>query len=300
MSWLNYHHLYYFWVVAREGSIARATTILRLAQPTISSQLRQLEESFGERLLERRGRGLVLTETGQTVLRFADEIFAVGRELQQTLQGNPSSRPLRFAVGIADSLPKLTTYRLLWPAFQKNLPLRLIFRIDKIDHLLTELASHNLDLVLSDAPAPHTVRVRSFNHLLGESAVNLYAAPAIAARYSGRSPKALNGAPFILQTENSAVRRALDQWFSESNIQPKIVAEVEDVALLQVLGQQGLGIFAAPSVVEAQIRKSYGVRVVFRLPRVKARFFAISVERRLKHPGVLAIRKSARQDLFAG
>ncbi len=299
MSTLNYHHLYYFWVVAREGSIARATAILRLAQPTISAQLRQLENSFGEPLLERRGRGLVLTETGQTVLRFADEIFTIGRELQHTLHGKPSSRPLRFAVGIADSLPKLTTYRLLQPAFRKSLPFRLIFRIDKIDRLLTDLAAHHLDLVLSDAPASPTVRIRSFNHLLGESAVNLYAAPALAAKYRRGFPKSLDGAPFLLQSENSAVRRALDQWFSESNLQPKIVAEVEDVALLQVLGQQGLGLFAAPAVVESQIRKSYGVRVVARLKEVKARFYAISVERRLKHPGVIAICEKARKELFS-
>lgn len=298
-GWLNYHHLYYFWVVAHEGSIARATDVLRLAQPTISSQLRQLEGMVGEPLFERRGRGLALTEMGQTVLRFADEIFAVGRELEQTLRGQASGRPLRFTVGIANTLPRLTTYRLLEPAFRQPTPLRLVFRSDKTEHLLAELATHAVDLVLSDSPAPPTVRVRAFNHPLGESAVNIYGLPKLVQPYRRKFPESLNGAPFLLQSEHSAVRRALDQWFAEVGVRPKVVAEVEDVGLLQVLGQQGLGLFAAPAVVEPQIRKSYGATVLARLDKVRARFYAISVERKLKHPAVIAISESARGELFA-
>jgi len=298
MNPLNYHHLYYFWTVAREGSIARATSILHVAQPTISGQLRQLEESFGEKLFARRGRGLVLTDVGQTVYRFAEEIFGLGKELEDTVRGRPTGRPIRFAVGISDSLPKLTTYRLLEPAFRQATPFRNVFRIGKTERLLTALATHDLDLVLSDAPAPAGVRIRAFHHLLGESPTTIFGAANLAKKYRSEFPRSLSGAPFLVHAESSAIRRALDQWFAERTIQPKVIAELEDVALLQVLGQKGIGLFAAPSVVEKQIRKSYGVEVVGRIRKVRSRFYAISVERKLKHPGVVAISEAARSELF--
>ncbi len=296
---LNYQHLLYFWVVAREGGVQRATRVLNLAQPTISGQIKVLERQLGERLFVRRGRHLALTDVGQVVYRYADDIFTLGQELRETLAGLPSAgRPARFAVGISDSLPKLTTYRLLAPALEPAGRFRLLFRIGKTDALLSELAAHALDLVLTDAPPAAPPAVRTFSHLLGESGASVFAAPALAARLRRGFPASLDGAPWVLQAPNTALRRSLDAWFAEEGVRPGVVAEVEDVALLQVLGQEGLGVFAAPSVVEAEIRRAYGVRVVGRLARVRERFYAVSVERKLKHPAVVANSEAARRDLF--
>lgn len=294
---LNYHHLKYFGVVAREGSIARAARILGLSQATISAQLKELQAALGERLVERVGRGLVITEVGQITARYADEIFALGNELVNTVQGRPTRGPLRFTVGIADSLPKLTTFRLLRPALALG-PFRLVLRIDKTERLLADLANLSLDLVLADQPIPPSSKTRAYNHLLGECSVTVFGTPKLVARFRRNFPRSLDGAPLVLQTENTAVRRSLDQWFAAHEIRPLIVAEVEDVAMLQVLGQQGMGLFAAPSVVEKAIRRSYGVGVVGQLPAVRERFYAITVERKLKHPAAVAISESARDELF--
>ncbi|HEX5819383.1 MAG TPA: transcriptional activator NhaR [Gemmatimonadales bacterium] len=299
MQPLNYHHLLYFYVVAREGSIARATTVLDLTQPTISGQLRTLEQALGERLFERRGRNLVLTETGHVIYRYAEEIFSLGDELLRTLQGQPTSGPLRFAVGISDSLPKLTTYRLLAPALALQTPMRLLLRIGKTDQLLADLSIHALDLVLSDAPINPGVKVRAFNHLLGECDVTVFATAANAEKYRRNFPRSLQDAPFLLPTQGTALRRSLEQWFEAEDIHPTVAAEVEDVALLQVLGQEGLGLFAAPTVVEDEIKRQYGVRPVGRIEAVKERFYAISIDRKLKHPAVLAISKAAKNELFS-
>lgn len=296
---LNYQHLLYFWVVAREGSVARATGVLHLAQPTISGQLKVLERQLGERLFVRRGRHLALTDVGQVVYRYADEMFSIGQELREVLAGRPSAgRPARLAVGVSDSLPKLTTFRLLAPALEPPGRFRLVFRIGKAEALLAELATHALDLVLTDAPLAPTLAVRAFSHLLGESGVTVFGAPALAARYRRGHPHSLDGAPWVLQAPNTALRRSLDAWFAASGVRPEVMAEVEDVALLQVLGQAGLGVFAAPTVVESEIRRAYGVRVVGRLDGVRERFYAVSVERKLKHPGVVAISEGARRELF--
>ncbi|HEX8393235.1 MAG TPA: LysR family transcriptional regulator [Longimicrobium sp.] len=298
MPSLNYQHLYYFWVVAREGSIAAATHKLFVGQPTISAQIHALEQALGEKLFVRRGRGLALTETGQVAARFADEIFALGTEFMQTVKGQATGSPDRFAVGISDALPKLTTIRMLQPALSSG-AYRLVFRIGKTEALLTDLAVHSLDLVLADAPAPASGKVRAFNHPLGRSEVSVFATQALAAEYGPGFPRSLDGAPFLLQTENTALRRSLDVWFAAEGIVPRIVAEVEDSALLQVLGQQGLGLFAAPSVVEAEVSHAYGVRVLGRLPHAYEHFYAISVERRLRHPAVIAISETARTELFS-
>jgi LysR family transcriptional regulator, transcriptional activator of nhaA len=295
---LNFQHLLYFWTVAREGSVTRATVALNLAQPTISGQIRALERSLGERLFERRGRGLALTEVGQMVFRYADEMFGLGRELQETLAGRASGeRPARFAVGVSDSLPKLTTYRLLEPALAAPDAYRLLVRVGKTNALLAELETHTLDLVLADAPAP-AGRGGAFSHLLGESGVSVFGTAPLTARHRRGFPKSLQGAPFLLHAPNTAIRRALDQWFADAAIHPRVVAEVEDVALLQEFGREGLGLFAAPTVVEARVRRAYDVRVAGRLPAVREHFYAISVERRLTHPAVLAIRDAARTNLF--
>jgi LysR family transcriptional activator of nhaA len=296
---LNYHHLLYFYVVAREGSIARATTVLDLTQPTISGQLRTLEQALGEKLFERRGRNLVLTETGHVIYRYAEEIFSLGDEVMRTLQGQPTSGPLRFAVGISDSLPKLTTYRLLAPALALQTPMRLLLRIGKTDQLLADLSIHALDLVLSDTPINPGVKVRAFNHVLGECDVTVFATAAQADKYRRNFPRSLHDAPFLLPTQGTALRRSLEQWFEAENIHPAVAAEVEDMALLQVLGQEGLGLFAAPTVVEDEIRRQYRVQPVGRIEAVKERFYAISIDRKLKHPAVLAISKAAKSSLFS-
>ena len=298
MEWLNYHHLLYFWVVAHQGSITRASAQLRLAQPTISGQLRALENALGEKLFTRAGRSLVPTEVGRVVLRYADEIFSLGRELTDTLKGRPTGRPVRFRVGVADVVPKLIAYRLLKPALQLPEPVWLVCREDKPDRLLAELAVYGLDLVLSDAPAGPAVRIRAFNHLLGECAVSVLGVPPLAAVYRRNFPRSLDGAPFLLPTENTSLRRSLDQWFDSQGIRPRIAGEFEDSALLKVFAQAGAGLFAVHSVIEAKVQRQYGVRRVGPLHQVRERFYAISVERRIKHPAVVAIAEAARAKLF--
>lgn len=299
-DWLNYHHLYYFWTVAREGSIAAATVRLGLAQPTISAQLRSLEKAFGQRLFVRQGRNLTLTEAGRAVFRYAEEIFALGRELSQAMRGAPATigdRPRRLAIGISDALPKLTTFRLLEPALRFDPPFRFRIRSDKAERLLQELSVHSLDLVLTDAPMPPSVKVRAYNHLLGECDVTVFGRADLAARYRPDFPRSLHGAPFLLPTPDTALRHSLDDWFRAAGPEPQVVGEVEDLAILQVLGRHGMGLFAAPSVVTDEIRRQYEVEVVGVLPAVRERFYAISIERRLTHPAVVAIRESARNRL---
>jgi len=298
MEWLNYHHLLYFWVVACHGSVTRAAAELRLAQPTVSTQLRTLEEVLGEKLFARTGRRLVLTDVGRLVFRYADEIFGLGRELLETVKGRPTGQPMRLTVGIADAVPKLIAYRLLGPALTGAEPVRIICREDKPDRLLAQLAAHGLDLVLSDAPIGPTTKVRAFNHLLGECGVTFFAAPALARTCRRGFPRSLGGAPMLLPTDNTALRRSLDDWFESEDIRPRVASEFEDSALLMAFGQAGMGLFPAPSAIERQVRSQYGVVVVGRLDAVCERFYAISGERRLKHPAVVAISEAARQRVF--
>lgn len=295
---LNYQHLLYFWVVARDGSIARATATLRVTQPTISTQLKLLENALGAQLFARRGRKLVLTETGQLVYRYADQMFRTGQELTEALARGRANVPSRLVVGISDSLPKLTTARLLRPAMQAIDDLQLSVHIDKTDRLVAELAVHTLDVVLSDAAVVPTNTVELSTHLLGECGLTVFGTAALAAAYRRGFPLSLDGAPFILPTANTAMRRSLDAWCVAQGVRPRMVCESEDVALLQVFGQEGLGLFAAPTVVESQIRKTYGVEVVGRLPHVRERFYAITAERRLAHPAVVALTEAARTRLF--
>jgi LysR family transcriptional regulator, transcriptional activator of nhaA len=297
MEWLNYHHLLYFWTVAREGSVARAGERLSLAQPTISGQLRALEDSLGEKLFVRSGRRLVLTDVGRIVYRYADEIFSTGRELLETLKGRPTGRPAQLAVGVADVVPKLIAYRLLAPALEE--PLHLICREDKPERLLAELAIHALDVVLSDAPVTPTARVRAFSHLLGESGTSFFGTPALTARFRRRFPRSLDGAPMLLPTENTALRRSLEEWFETEGVHPNVKGEFEDTALLTVFGQTGWALFPAPTAIEREVRHQCNALVVGRVDAVRQRFYAISVERRLKHPAVVAISDAARQKLFS-
>lgn len=241
MEWLNYHHLQYFWVVAREGSIARASHQLHLAPPTISGQIHALEEALGEKLFLRVGRRLVLTDVGRVVFRYAEDIFTLGRELLDTLHGRPTGRPLRLVVGIADVVPKLIAYHLLEPALHLPTPIQVICREGKLDRLLAELAIYELDVVLSDAPSAPLSRIRAYDHLLGECDIALFGTPELATRYRPDFPASLDGAPFLLPTENTMLRHALAQWFDAHGIQPQVMGEFEDSALITVLGRRAWG-----------------------------------------------------------
>ena len=299
MEWLNYHHLLYFYTVAREGSITKACEQLRLSQPTISGQLRLLEESLGEKLFVKSGRSLKLTDFGAMVFRYADEIFSVGQELLHTVRGRPKSgRPLRLFVGIADALPKLIAYRLIEPALRLPEHVQVVCREDKTERLMADLAVNALDIVLADAPFNPEIRVRAFNHLLGECGITFFAAPALASKYRRKFPQSLDGAPVILPTVNTSLRRSLDSWFDDQGIRPIITGEFEDSALLKTFGQAGLGLFPVSSAVEAEVKKQYGVQAIGRIDKVREHFYAISVERRIKHPAVAAITQAARQELF--
>ncbi len=299
MKWLNYHHLLYFWVVAREGSIARACEHLDLAQPTISSQLRKLEKSLGEKLFKRVGRNLVLTEAGTVVFRYADEIFTLGRELTDVLGGRPSGSPVKFTVGVPDVLPKLITCRLLEPALRMPEEVQLTCVEGRLQDLLSDLAVHRLDIVLSEAPMPPTFNIRAYSHLLGECGVSLFGTADLARKLRRRFPNSLEDAPILLPVRTTTLRRSLDLWFESNDIRPTITGEFDDSALLKAFGQAGLGVFAAPSAIASEICRQYRVRVIGELPEIHERFYAISVERRLKHPAVVALSEAARSELFS-
>ena len=300
MEWLNYHHLLYFWVVARKGSIVRAGVELRLAHPTISGQIHRLEESLGEKLFVRRGRQLELTEAGRVAFRYAEEIFTLGREFVDTLKGRASGRPLRLVVGVADVLPPSLVRRFLEPAFRLGSPVRVICRADKsVEELLAELALHRLDVVIADGPAAPGVAVKTFNHLLGDCGTTFFASPKLAATTRPRFPASLDAAPFLLPGATSTMRRTLEEWFDAQSIRPQVVAECDDSALAKDFGEEGMGVFAAPSVIEAEVLQHYRVKVIGRSDAVRQQFYAISAERKIKHPAVVAICQAARQTIFS-
>lgn len=299
VQWLNYHHLLYFWTAAREGSITAAAAKLHLTQPTVSGQIRALERALKARLFERAGRSLRLTDAGRLVYRHADEIFGIGRELIDALRDRPRGRPMEFTVGVADTLPKILVHRLLAPAFAPGEEIRLTCVEGDPDHLLAQLALRELDLVVSDHPANPRLGMKAFNHLLGDSGVTFFAAPALVARHRRGFPRSLSGAPMLLPHGTTTLRRALEQWFDDRGISPRVRGEFADSGLLKAFGAQGDGIFAAPTAVEAEVRRMYGVGVVGREPAIRERFYAISVERRVKHPAVVAITAQARRTLGA-
>lgn len=300
MEWLNYHHFLYFWLVAREGSVARAAERLGLSHPTVSAQIHRLERSLGEKLLRREGRRLVLTDVGRVALRYADEIFPLGQEMLDAVRGRHVDRPLRLVVGVTDALPKSIVHRLVEPGLQLDRPVRLVCREGRsLEGFLDDLAAHRVDVVLADAPASPGLPVKVWSHLLGECHTSFFAAPRLATKLRRRFPRSLDGAPLLLPGEGTALRRALERWCEQVPVRPQVVGEVDDAALLKVLGEVGLGVFAAPSLVEDEVRQRYGVRVVGRVPELVQRFYAISVERRLRHPGVVAVCEAARRDVFA-
>jgi LysR family transcriptional activator of nhaA len=297
MSWLNYHHLLYFWTVARAGSIAKAGEELHLAQPTISSQLKLLEESLGHKLFERQGRKLVLTDVGRTVMRYADEIFRLGNELKNVVSGLPGGQQLRLNVGVLDVIPKLVAEQLLKPALEAGPSLRIICREGPLPQLLASLALHELDVVLADAPSSEPVSVRSFNHLLGKSGVSFFAAGRLL-ELKKDFPRSLDGAPVLLPSDESSVRRSLELWFERQGLHPIIAGDFDDSALLQAFGQRGHGVFAMPTAIEAEVERQFDCAVIGRTDEIETCFYAITVERRLRHPAVVAIAEAARSQVF--
>jgi LysR family transcriptional activator of nhaA len=296
---LNYHHLRYFWAAAREGGITRAARQLHVAQPSLSAQIRQLEDALGEKLFARSGRTVVLTEMGRIAFRYADEIFGLGREMVEAFAGQPSGRPGRVRVGVANVIPKLIAYRLLEPALRSPDPVRLECLEGAPDALLAELALHHLDVVLADTPVPPNVRIQAYNHLLGECGVSIFATRKLADGRRRGFPRSLDGAPVLLPTGNTSQRRLLQQWFDAEGIRPHVVAEFEDSGLLKAFGEAGRGLFPAPSAIERDVCRHYGVAVVGRLP-VRERFYALTVQRRIRHPAVIAISERARRTLAGG
>ena len=298
MDWLNYHHLLYFRTVAREGGVSHAAAKLHLTHPTVSAQVKELEAALGEKLFERRGRSLVLTEMGRVVYRYADEIFGLGNELLETVRGRPSGRPLRLVVGVADVVPKAVACRLLEPALHLAEPVRLVCREDKTERLASDLARHDLDVVLTDAPLSPRAGVKAFSHLLGECGVTFLAPSSAAAGLRRRFPKSLDGAPFLMPTEGTALRRSLDQWFESLGVRPVVTIECEDSALLKAFAQRGAGVFAAPSAIAGDVARQFGLRKVGSTDEIRERFYAVTVERRIRHPAVVAISEGARAGLF--
>ena len=298
MEWLNYHHLLYFWTVAREGGLAPAGKVLRLSQSAISGQIHRLEENLGQPLFERRGRRLEMTETGRTVFRYAEQIFGLGRELMDVVHQRPVDLPLRLVVGISDVVPKLLVRTLLAPIFQDEQRVGLVCREDQFDRLLGSLANHVLDVVIADAPVPPDNELKLYNHLLGETTVTLVAPPNLATTLRRDFPRNLQGAPLMLPLVGSALRRNIDAWLERENIKPEIVAEAEDSALLKAFAADGMGALFVPTVITETVTRRYDVVSVAEVPSIHERFYVITAERRIMHPGVIAMRSAARADLF--
>ena len=293
----NFRHLHYFWVVAKEGSITRAAERLGLAVQTVSSQITLLEQSLGKALFTQQGRRLTLTEAGRLALTYADQIFLLGEQMQEALDEAGSLRT-RLTVGIADSLPKLTAYRLLEVTTQLEIPVRLVCYEDQHDALLAELALHKLDVVLTDHPLASGSTLRVFSHLLFESEMLVVGAKSLADQWGRDFPKSLNGAPFLLPTRNNALRGRIDEWLDLNGVRPDVVGEFEDNALLNTFGRRGLGLFFAPAALAADLAEQLQAEVVGRVPEVREQFYAISNERKIQHPAVEAILAAVHEGML--
>lgn len=298
MEWLNYHHLLYFWVVAREGGLAPAGKLLRLSHPTLSGQIRKLEESLGLDLFEKRGRRLELTEMGRVAFRYAEQIFGLGQEMQDVLRGRLVHQAARLVVGISDVVPKLLVRTLLEPALSPG-DVELECREDRLEQLLADLVRHELDLVIADSPVPADAPVKAYSHVLGASDVTLVGPAKLARELRRDFPASLESAHLLLPLEGSILRRHLDAWFATIGVHPRVVAAAEDSALLKAFAADGMGCLFVPTVVAEVVCRRYGLAEVGRVESIKERYYAISLERRLVHPAVLAIRKAAREDVFA-
>lgn len=298
MAWLNYHHLLYFWTVARTGTIAQASKELHLSQPTISTQIKTLEDALGQRLFRRAGRRLELTDVGRTTFRYADDIFRLGRELQESIVRGPGGQLVRFSVGVSDVIPKLIAERLLAPAIEAVPHMQLECHEGPLNQLLARLAVHELDVVLADSPAPPDIKVRAFSHRLGESGTTFFAHRRLAAT-ARQFPQSLDDSPMLVPAPGTSLRSDLEHWLNAHSLHPRFVAQFEDSALLKAFGARGLGLFAAPTAIEEETARQYDVLPIGRAPDLTQAFYAISVERRLRHPAVVAVADSARRDLFA-
>jgi LysR family transcriptional activator of nhaA len=290
---LNFHHLYYFWVVAKEGGMTRAAERLGVAVQTISTQLAQLEQTLGKSLLTQQGRRLTLTEAGRTVLAYADQIFLLGEQMQDALQNTANVSRIHLSVGISDVLPKLLAYRLLVPLLSLPQPIRLRCDEGKYENLLADLALHKLDLVLTDRPPPSNGNLRLFSHSLGSYEITLFGSAKLVAQYRPDFPKSLQNAPFLLPTRNNELRNRLDQWLEQHQIRPDIVGEFQDTALLKTFGRSGLGLFPAPTILTPDLEMQFGTFPVGKMDQVQEQFFAISNERKIQHPAVEALLAAA-------
>lgn len=298
---MNYKHLYYFWAAAKAGGVMRAGEQLHTTPQTVSGQIKLLEARFGCDLFVRRGRGLELTEAGHTALRFAEQIFSLGAELETAMGTASGEVPgLDFAVGVADSIPKAVAYRLLEPAWSIDASVRLMCHEGRFDDLLGQLAIRKLDLVLADEPMGRQLNVRAFNHPLGTSAMSFLCAPKLKATLTGRFPRNLRGAPFLVQSAGFAARRRFDAWSALHDIRPSIVGEFDDSALITAFGREGRGVFMAPAVIDRETCSAHNVQVLGRADDLVSEFYAISIERRITHPCVEAITLAARSHLFSG
>jgi LysR family transcriptional activator of nhaA len=295
---LNLKHLRYFWVVAGQGSITKAGELLHLTPQTISGQLRLLEEETGAKLFDKAGRNLVLSDTGRMVFSYADEMFRLAGELQDRLEGRPVGSALVLNVGIAMAVPKLLAYRVLDPVMHMDQEVRLVCHEAPMVDLLADLSVHKLDLVIADSPIGPMLNIKAYNHVLGESGISFFAREHEVQHYRDNFPASLDGAPLLMPTANSTLRGALDQWLERHGLRPRIVAEFEDRALMKAFGEAGAGVFTSPTAVESDVRSKYAVHVIARSDEIRERFYAISAERRIKHPAVATITTAAREDLF--
>lgn len=289
MDRLNYHHLLYFWLVARERGLANACAKIRLSPSTISGQIKALERTLDQKLFRKKGRRLELTDMGRIVYRYADEIFTLGKELQDAIHDRPVGKPLHLQVGIVDVVPKLVAKQLLAPALALGTPVRLICVEDRLDRLMAALALHELDVVLADSPSDSSSTIKAFNHLIIDCPVAILGAKKLSQRYRRNFPRSLRGAPLLLPTLNSALRRAMDHWMSDMSMMPQIMGEFDDRALLEVFGESGLGLFPVPSLIANTVIQQLNVQKVGVLKEIREKFYAITVERRVTHPGVAAI-----------
>ncbi len=294
----NYKHLYYFWVVAREGSIARASGVLHLTPQTISGQLRLFEETIRCKLFRKHGRGLTLTENGQLVLRYATEIFILGEELQEVLERADAGRKLRVVVGILDSIPKEIAYKILEPALKLGSDLTLTCIEGNFDKLIADLAVNKLDVVLADMPLTSAYNIKAFNHFLGESSISFFASPDKAAALRRKFPRSLDDAPMLMPTESSYSGRGIRQWLRDMDLRPKIKGYFDDSALLKAFGKAGEGIFFMPSIIEKEIVRDYNVKIIGSTNEVTEMYYAITLHRRISHPAITAIYEAAKSSMF--
>lgn len=294
MDWLNYHHLLYFWMTVKEGGVTAAARKLRLSQPTISGQLRELESQLGAPLFERGGRALRITPLGRRIFDRAEEIFALGEEIKALAAGRPSKNDLQLVVGCADVMPKLVACQLIEPALHAADPPLLVVRQGPVERMLADLAVGAVDLVLADAPMSPAMRVRAYNHLLGESDVGVFAVEPLASKLAAGFPASLGGAPVLLPGAHSVLRRSIEGWLEANGLVPTIVGELDDSALLKAFAARGLGAFFAPLAVCDALATTYGARLIGMCSSLRDRYYAITLERKITHPAVVAISAAAR------